>query len=862
MSDATFESKQAPNGRSDLRDRATKHDTSTELLDSVGPTPESFRKLVNDLEMHQVELEMQADQVRRAQMELEAERKRYFDLYQLAPVGYVTVDEAGVILQANLRATALFGINVGTLTGQKITRFISTEDQDAYYLHHKRLFKTTQPQALDLQMERQDGTNFIAQLTTTVVQSREGTPQCHIVLMDITERKKAESVQNFLAQTSSISLDEPFFNKLARFLAQTLGMDFVRIGRLAESGLTARSVVVWRDGHFAERANFALKGTPADKVVGKDVCCFPDSVCQSFPRDRLLKELRAKSYVGLTLYDHAGKPIGLISAISRRPLTNRQHAVDTLKTATVRIVTELQRLDAELLLRSTRMQLSAQQEASTDGILITDDNDRIVSYNNGFIAMWGISKLLVERRYRQPVLEFIASQMPDSAAFLTQVEHLNQHRDYTGRDDLVTIDGRIIDRYSAPILAPNRKFHGRVWYFRDISEHRKAEAERAKLHVQLSKAHEMECIGRLAGGVAHDFNNMLGAILGNTDMFLQTLPVNSPGRDSIVEIEKCAQRSAGLTRQLLAFARKQPVTPKIIDLNVTIEDMLKMLRRLIGEDIQLAWVPAPALWSVMVDPMQVSQILANLCVNARDAMSGGRISLETRNITIDEAYVTDHPAFAPGDYSMIIVSDEGCGMSKEVLAQIFEPFFTTKAPGVGTGLGLSTVYGIVQQNKGYIQVNSEPDHGTTFSIYLPRKTNEGKSTEAISTPLPTAQGRKTILLVEDEPSLLQIVKRMLERLGYAVLVASSAAMAIQLAKEHHAAIDLVLTDVVMPGMNGRELVKRMLPEFPGIKLLFMSGYTADVIALHGVIDEGVQFIQKPFTIPELAIKVHAAIASA
>ncbi len=853
----------SPGHGSGLRKQGTKQAPGMELSASAEPSPENMRRLVHDLEVRQIELEMQADELRCAQMELEAARTRYFELYQLAPLGYVTVDEAGLILQANLRASALLGMNIGDLINQKITRFISTEDQDTYYLHHKRLLQTTPAQALDLQMRRQDGTPFFAQLTATVVRSAEGTPHCHLVLVDITERKRAEAVQVFLAQSSSASSDEPFFNKLARFLAQSLGMDFVCIDRLEGDGLTARTVAIWCDGHFEDNVTYALKDTPCGDVVGRDVCCFPDGVCRSFPRDRVLEELRAESYVGVTLFGHSGEPIGLIAVISRHPLSNRPQAEATLKTVGLRTAAELQRLDAETALRASNILLSAQQDASTDGILMVDDQARILSYNRRFVELWGLPAKLVEDRADRPVLAFVADQMADREAFLCQVSYLFEHRHETGRDELVLTDGRTIDRYSAPIFGPNKQYYGRVWYFRDITGHRKAEAERERLHAQLAQAHKMECVGRLAGGVAHDFNNMLGAILGNTALILQTLPMGSPERESIVEIEKCGQRSADLTRQLLAFARKETVSPTILDLNATIEDMLKMLRRLIGEDIDLEWAPASALWPVMMDPMQLSQILANLCVNARDAISGrGRINLETRNATIDEAYVSDHPALAPGDYVRIAVTDNGCGMDKEILAQVFEPFFTTKGPGLGTGLGLATVYGVVRQNNGFIHVSSEPAQGTTFTIYLPRQADKAGSTQAVSTPLPAVQGQKTILLVEDEPSLLRIVKRMLVRLGYAVLEASTPGEAIRLAEEHPGQIDLLLTDVVMPEMNGRELTKRLLSSHPGLKRLFMSGYTADVIARHGVLEEGIHFIQKPFTIPDLANKVHAAIGAA
>jgi PAS domain S-box-containing protein len=393
-----------------------------------------------------------------------------------------------------------------------------------------------------------------------------------------------------------------------------------------------------------------------------------------------------------------------------------------------------------------------------------------------------------------------------------------------------------------------------------IVEAKQAEAEKEKLQAQLAQAQKMESVGRLAGGVAHDFNNMLGVILGNVTFALQLLPQESFLQEPLQDIERCAQRSADLTRQLLAFARKQTVAPKVLDLNATVEGILKMLRRLIGEDIVLAWVPAPELWPVKIDPTQIDQVLANLCVNARDAIEGvGEVTLQTGNITVDAAQLGAYPGFAPGDYVLLTLSDSGCGMDQEVLGHLFEPFFTTKGPGQGTGLGLATVYGIVRQNGGYITVETEPGRGTAFRIYLPRYTGKTTPVEPpVPAPAPT-RGRETILLVEDETLLLQMTKRLLENLGYTVLAAATPGEAFRLAAEYPADIQLLLSDVVMPEMNGRELAERLLEVYPNLKRLFMSGYTADVIAHHGVLDEGIHFLQKPFSLQTLADMVRRTI---
>lgn len=413
--------------------------------------------------------------------------------------------------------------------------------------------------------------------------------------------------------------------------------------------------------------------------------------------------------------------------------------------------------------------------------------------------------------------------------------------------------GRPVNVFSSHVMQIN--IHGEPEMYCidiDITERKRNEKEREKLQAQLLQAQKMESIGRLAGGVAHDFNNMLQTILGYSDLSLAQVEETSPVHEGLLEIRKAALRSADLTRQLLAFARKQTVCPKILDLNDTVAGMLKMLQRLIGENIDLAWLPGHDLWPVKMDPSQLDQILANLAVNARDAIADtGKITIETENISRDAAYCADHPDCLPGEYVLLAVSDNGCGMDRETLAQIFEPFFTTKENGKGTGLGLATVYGIVKQNNGFVNVYSEPGQGTTFSIYLPCFASETVATETRPADESTG-GTETVLLVEDEAALLHLGQTILQRLGYTVLPANTPMAALELAREHAGEIHLLITDVVMPEMNGRDLAQRLSSLRPAMQCLFMSGYTADVIAHHGVLDTGIHFIQKPFCMDDLA----------
>jgi two-component system cell cycle sensor histidine kinase/response regulator CckA len=382
---------------------------------------------------------------------------------------------------------------------------------------------------------------------------------------------------------------------------------------------------------------------------------------------------------------------------------------------------------------------------------------------------------------------------------------------------------------------------------------------RRTLEDQLRHAQKMEAVGRLAGGVAHDFNNLLGIIMGYAAIVLRHLPPNDPMRSKIEQIHKASERGAALTRQLLAFSRKQVLQPKIIDLNLIVGDMESMLRRLIGENIELVTVAGEHLGRIKADLGQVGQILLNLALNARDAMpNGGTLSLETANVQLDEAYCSAHADVLPGRYVMLAVADTGSGMDAEVQKHIFDPFFTTKQEGKGTGLGLATVYGIVKQSGGYIWLYSEPDHGSIFKIYLPR-IDERADPEVPLLELALPRGSETILLVEDESSLRELAREILEGLGYTVLDRDSGAAALEIAERHAAPIGLVITDVIMPGMGGREVSQRVLQLHPEAKVLFMSGYTDDAIIHFGVLETGTAFLQKPFTLDALARKVREVL---
>jgi PAS domain S-box-containing protein len=428
-----------------------------------------------------------------------------------------------------------------------------------------------------------------------------------------------------------------------------------------------------------------------------------------------------------------------------------------------------------------------------------------------------------------------------------------------------TMDLSIGDRWFEvevdPILDAKNRLTGAVNIISDITERKKAEKERAVLHEQLQQAQKLESIGRLAGGVAHDFNNILSVILGYGDILLGKLHQQDPMRDEVREIVTAGRRAEALIRQLLAFSRKQTLQPQVLDLNEQVRNLEKMLRRLIGEDIALDLALAEDLPPVLFDPGQLDQVIINLAVNSRDAMpKGGKLLIETSAVELDKAYAAAHTGASPGEYVLLAVTDTGCGMDKETAEKIFEPFFTTKEKGKGTGLGLSTVYGIVKQSGGNIWVYSEPGKGTTFKIYLPQTEEKQKTREKIVASQEISGGEH-ILVVEDEESVRNLIKSALTRLGYSVTLAANGGEALLLVEEKGLKPDLVITDVVMPNMGGKELIDRLRRTYPGLGALFMSGYTDNAIVHHGVLDQDTPFIQKPFTLQELGRKVHEVLAS-
>jgi two-component system, cell cycle sensor histidine kinase and response regulator CckA len=516
------------------------------------------------------------------------------------------------------------------------------------------------------------------------------------------------------------------------------------------------------------------------------------------------------------------------------------------------------RKQMEQALRASETKFRGYIENSPHGIFIVDRNSRCIEVNPAATRITGYTEA-----------ELLSMHIPDILTPESREAGMAHFQEVlqTG----LALGGEMAYRHAGGDIRHFRISAARVsedrfiGFAEDITTLKRAEAERENLQAQLLQSRKMDAVGRLAGGMAHDFNNMLGTIFANAEAAMDDLEPTDPVFECLADIHAAANRSADMIRQLLAFARQQPISPKRIDLNHSIESMLKMLRRLIGEHIQLDWRPGPDLRPVNMDTSQVDQILANLCINARDAISGnGRIIIETDNIAVDEKHRQDRPYLTRGDFVTLSVGDNGAGMDAATREHIFEPFFTTKKIGKGTGLGLATVYGIVKQNAGFIDVDSQSGQGSRFTIYFPANDENIADTamENSGGPRQAMTGSETILLVEDEGMFLEIISTQLRKSGFNVLAAPAPAAAMRAAADHDGLIHLLITDVMMPETCGPELADNLKALYPDMKCLFMSGYAEDIVTQQGKLPKDVEIISKPFSIGELTLKIRTMIGNA
>jgi len=896
----------ADNGQS-LRSQAEEKARTVKELDPEALGPEETRRFLHELRVHQIELEMQNEDLRLAHEALEASRASYFDFYDLAPVGYVTVSEQGTILEANLTAAALLGVNRGALIKQPITRFILPDDQDIYYRHSKQLFETHstgsgqtgEPQVCEMRMQRTDSPPFWARIEATAAQDRDGVPICRSAISDITEQKRTEETLALNALRKQTLLDlhltmnesQPVILEFVlEGMQEACGSRFSFIGLMDETE-SFMTIHAWSKDTMAQCSSLdkpihfpiSEAGLWGDCVRQRKVVTINDYEAprpgkKGYPAGHV----PIRRFLSVPIFE--GKKIVAVAAVANKkePYTEDDERALTLLLNKMWEI--LRRKKAEESLQEANRELQASQTAALniledlkaenqvrkakeaelervmmaieqagEVIMITDPAGMIQYLNPAFETVTGYGR--EEAVGKTPGI--LKSGQQDQTFYQNLWETITSGRIWQGRMVNQRKDGTLYteDATISPVFDAAGKIINYVGVKRDVTAH-------LELTAQLQQAQKMESVGRLAGGVAHDFSNKLTVMLGYTQMVMESLGKGDPKYGDLQEVMNAGQQSVAIVRQLLAFARKQIIRPRVLNLNETMEDMLKMLRRLIGEDIDLVWSPGHDLWQVKMDPSQLDQILANLCVNARDAISEvGKVTIETENVVLDQSYCDDHPGCLPGEYVMLAVNDDGIGMDRETLTHAFEPFFTTKEVGKGTGLGLATVYGIVKQNQGFVNIYSEPGKGTGFKIYLSRHLGEAEEgIEVAQTEAPRGRG-ETILVVEDETSVLHLAERILERLGYAVLTSASPAAALSMAREYQGEIHLLMTDVVLPEMSGRDLAGEISKIRPNIKTMFMSGYTAEIIAHQGVLDKGVQFIEKPFSFDSLARKVREAIGT-
>ncbi|MBT5546690.1 MAG: PAS domain S-box protein, partial [Desulfobacula sp.] len=662
--------------------------------------------------------------------------------------------------------------------------------------------------------QRKDGSRFPVLVETTTIKDEKGRPVSRVGFsVDITEQKKSE---------------------------EKLRKSEARLRRFYESGLLG--VIYWNmDGEItsANERFLEMTGYNREELETGQI----DWVHMTPPEFRHLDEkaiieLKTKGVNKKSFEKEYIRKDGSRISIELAGAMLDEKRFDGV--AFVLDISERKLVEMELIQAATQWQTTF--DASNDAIWILDEAHHILRTNKKAGRLFQIPNEGLGSKNCCQIIHGSEIQIPECPLLRSKVS--------LKRESLVLPLG---EKWFAatvdPILDENGQYAGAVHTLSDITEHRNMEA-------QLHQSQKMDSIGRLAGGVAHDFNNMLSIINGYSDIALERLNPSDPLYEDIHEIKDAGRRSADLTRQLLGFARKQIVKPEIVDLNIPINQSVKMIQRLVSEDVTIELIQAPDIWLVNIDSSQLDQILVNLAVNSRDAIDGvGNIIIETANITLDADYCSEHLGFSEGQFVTLTFTDTGRGMDKETQQKMFEPFFTTKDEGKGTGLGLSTLYGIVKQNNGFINVYSELDQGTAFKIYLPRVDEVEEKPESNPVDVQSLTGSETILVVEDEKQILRLCQRILEINGYKVITADKPGEAIVLCEKFPGEIHFLITDVVMPSMNGKELHERIKRIKPNIKALYMSGYTANVIAHRGVLTEGVRFIQKPFSPKALVQKV-------
>ena len=727
---------------------------------------------------------------------------KYRSLVDLSLLGIIIVQD-GCIRYANRMIAEKGGYSTDelmTLSPAEVVQLIHPEDREIVWNRMlSRLSGKQEPARNECRLLAKDGTVYWVDVHTNIIEY-SGRPAVQMCIVDITERKLAEeALRHSEAQLSN-------------------AMNIAKLGYWEYD--VAENMFNFND-HF-----YAIFRTSAEKVGGYKLS--PDRYAELFlhPDDMPIVADEVKKALENT-DPHYSRQFehriiyadGQAGYISVRFFVVKDNQGRTIKTygANQDITERKQREEA---LRESESKYRTLVENIPQRIFTKDKDSVYLSCNENFARDIAITpdQLAGKTDYDFFPRKLADKYRADDSRILEtgQTEAIEEKYSPAGQEIW-------IQTIKTPIRQEDGRIVGLLGVFWDITARKRAEVEREKLQAQLNQAQKMEAVGRLAGGVAHDYNNVLSVIIGYSELAMDKVLAEDPLRKDLNEIHSAANRSKDITRQLLAFARKGTIAPEVMDLNSTVKTMLNILRKLIGEDIDLVWHPGKVPGPVLMDPSQLDQILVNLCINARDAIADiGRITIETGTATIDADYCAEHAEFIPGEFVLLVVSDDGCGMDRDTLEHIFEPFFTTKGVGKGTGLGLSTVYGIIKQNNGFINVYSEPNRGTTFRIYLPRHSGDISEKPRTIDEQIVNGGGETVLVVEDEIAILKLTGRILSRYSYNVLLAQSPSEALKVSQAHSGKISLLITDVVMPEMNGRELANRLKILYPEIKCLFMS----------------------------------------
>jgi two-component system, cell cycle sensor histidine kinase and response regulator CckA len=805
------------------------HELSAALLRGSSGNPVGFRTLARDV-----------TERRKAEGDLRKREERYRNILDSMEEAYFEVDLRGNLTFFNTTAVKRLGYTNEEVMGMSFRKFVDKENGEKVFVAFQHVFNTGETiNVLDWDVINKYGEKIAVEASVILLRDDQGNPAgFRGVVRDVTQRKQAEQALR--------ESEEKYRTILENMVESYFELDLM-------GNYTFFNESLCKDQGYSRQElmgmNYRVYTSPE---AAKRIYRFFNEIYrtgkpQYVVDHEIIRKDGSKRIIEMSISlmrSLSGEPMGFWGV--GRDVTERIKAEKAIEESEIRY-----RMIAENMRDAIyTMDLGMHYTYMSPSIA------RITGYTAEETQIMSLKEQLTPASYA-----LVEQALSEELTRETSEEPIEWDRSITLELEVIHKDGGTV--WIEVTATFNRDETGHATEImgvaRDITERKRAQEEKSKLEGQLLQAQKMESIGRLAGGVAHDFNNMLGVILGYAELIKHRLPAEDPLLQDIVQIERAAGRSKDITAQLLAFSRKQIIETRLMDLNDLIESDQNTFARLIGEDIDLRFYPGEDLWKIKADPSQIEQILVNLVVNARDAMpSGGKLTIETANIHLDEAYCRDHLGFTPGYYVLLGVSDDGAGMDRETLKYIFEPFFTTKEIGKGTGLGLAMVYGVVKQNDGFINVYSEPGQGTTFKIYLARSM-EGVEIPEQDNEAQVAFGSGRVLLVEDDEMVRNMTTEMLETIGYTVLTTGNPLDALALCEMRDNRIDLVITDVVMPGMSGRELRDRIKALLPDMKILFMSGYTANVIVHHGVLENGVHFLQKPFSMNDLALKVREAI---